>query len=181
VRDQRARRLYRALLGLFPQGFRRQRGQEMERMFAAMRADRVQEGRVRATRFWLSVTGHTLRGAAGEWFSVVVKTTRKATGVAGGEPMSRFTFDVRYAWRRMLRQPLYSGLILLLMIVGIAGNAAVFRIFDGLFLRPLPFEDAGQLLDLDEKAPQWNLEHVGIAYPDFVEWRRSNRSFASNG
>ena len=93
--------------------------------------------------------------------------------------MSTMMADVRYAWRRILREPLYAGLILLLMVVGIAGNAAVFRIFDGLFLRPLPFDEAGRLVDLDETAPQWNLEYVGIAYPDFVAWREANRTFTS--
>jgi predicted permease len=153
----------------------------MERLFAEMRMAWIEDGRTPGVRFWLSVTADAVRGAAAEWLSVVttMMTTRRAPGGARGEPMSRLLADVRYAWRRVLRQPLHAGLILLLMAVGIAGNAAVFRVFDGLFLRPLPFEDAGRLVDLDEKAPQWNLEYVGIAYPDFLEWRESNRTFAS--
>ena len=92
--------------------------------------------------------------------------------------MSMLISDIRYAVRTTLRQPTYGLTIIALMGLGIAGNAAVFRIFNGLFLRPLPFEQPEQLVDLDETAPQWNLEFVGIAYPDFAEWRRSNHTFA---
>jgi predicted permease len=175
----RGRSAYRALLRLFPPGFRAERGSEMERLFEELRAAWKEERGRPDARFWLSVAWDTARGAAGEWGSLATGTMGRATGVARGETMSQMMADVRYAWRRILREPLYAGLILLLMTVGIAGNAAVFRIFNGLFLRPLPFEDAGRLVDLDETAPQWNLEYVGIAYPDFVAWRESNRTFES--
>jgi predicted permease len=149
----------------------------MERLFAETRAA-WEEGRGGEVAFWLAVTWDTVRGAAGEWASLLWMTWSGGTATRR-EPMSVFMSDVRYAWRQILRQPLYAGMILLLMTVGIAGNAAVFRVFNGLFLRPLPFPDAERLVDLDETAPEWDLEYVGIAYPDFVEWRRSNRTFTS--
>ena len=62
--------------------------------------------------------------------------------------------DIRYALRQVVRQPLFSGTVVLLMALGIAGNAAVFRVFNGLFLRPLPFPQPEQLVDLDETAPE---------------------------
>jgi putative ABC transport system permease protein len=92
--------------------------------------------------------------------------------------MSSIIGDVRYAARSIVRQPGYALLVVLMMTLGVAGNAAVFRIFNGLFLRPLPFDHPEQLVDLDETAPQWDLEFVGIAYPDFVAWRRDTHSFA---
>ena len=179
MEPDRGRRAYRALLRLFPPGFRRARGEEMERLFAEVRAAWMDERGRPGLRFWTSVAWDVARGAAAEWWTLARGTTGQATEVAGGESMSKMIADVRYAWRRILREPLYAGLILLLMIVGIGGNAAVFRVFDGLFLRPLPFDEAGRLVDLDETAPQWNLEYVGIAYPDFVAWREANRTFAS--
>lgn len=150
----------------------------MERVFEEMRAAWVVEHGRPGPGFWLGVGWDVVRGAAAEW-AARTTGTGGATGVAGGEIMSRIVGDVRYAWRRIVREPLYSGLILLLMVVGIAGNAAMFRIFDGLFLRPLPFEDAGRLVDLDETAPRWNLDYTGVSYPDFLAWRENNRTFAS--
>ncbi len=151
----------------------------MERMFSELRETWQVERSGTVLGFWLRVVVDVLRGSMAEWLSLVSARTESATAVARSEPMSDFLADVRYAWRQVVRRPLYAGLIFLLMSVGIAGNTAMFRIFDGLFLRPLPFTDADLLMDLDETAPAWELEYVGVAYPDFVEWRRSNRTFAS--
>src|SRR5262249_14046986 len=45
------------------------------------------------------------------------------------------------------------------------------------FLRPFPFPDADRLVDINETAPRWNLEVVGINYPDFHQWRQAAKAF----
>ena len=95
--------------------------------------------------------------------------------------MSTFLNDLRYAFRSIGRQPLYASMIVVMMTLGVGGSTAVFRIFSGLFLKPLPFDRPEQLLDLDETAPRWNLEYVGIHYTDFVAWRERNTTFESMG
>jgi predicted permease len=87
--------------------------------------------------------------------------------------------DIRFALRQLARRPGLGAMVVVLMALGVAGNTAMFRIYNGLFLRPLPFAEPERLVDLDETAPRWNLEYVGVAYPDFVEWRASNRTFES--
>jgi len=37
--------------------------------------------------------------------------------------------------------------------LGVAGNTAIFSVFNGLFLRPLPFPGSDRLVDLNEAAP----------------------------
>jgi len=64
-----------------------------------------------------------------------------------------------------------------MLALGIAGNAAIFSIFNGLFLKPLPFQDGERLLDIDETAPKWNLKFVGVAAPDYYNWRKGNSTF----
>ncbi len=64
-----------------------------------------------------------------------------------------------------------------MLALGIAGNAAIFSTFNTLFLKPLPFPDSSRLIDLDETAPKWNLHYVGIAAPDFVAWHDQNGTF----
>jgi putative ABC transport system permease protein len=64
-----------------------------------------------------------------------------------------------------------------MLALGIAGNAAIFSIFNGLFLRPLPFSEPERLIDLDETAPTWNLHYVGVSNPDFYVWRNNNSTF----
>jgi predicted permease len=119
----------------------------------------------------------TIRAAAAEWSAALGDIARPDPARSRGEIMSSFLGDVRFALRQVAHRPAHGLTVVLLMTLGIAGNTAVFRIVDGLFLKPLPFEDPEQLVDLDETAPQWNLEYVGISYQDFVEWRQDNRSF----
>jgi predicted permease len=177
MRGRAARRVYRALLLLFPRPFREERGRELERVFDDMCAEwETREGGL-GPAFWARTAWDTAGAAAGEWTSLAAGAARSVTTQRVGEEMSIFVGDVLYALRQFVRQPLYAATIVLLMMVGIAGNAAVFRIYNGLFLRPLPFESAERLVDMDETAPRWDLEWVGIAYPDFIEWRRSNRTF----
>ena len=85
--------------------------------------------------------------------------------------------DVRYAFRTLFRQPAYALTVIGMLTLGIAGNTAIFSVFNGLFLRPLPFSEPGQLVNFDETAPRWDLEYVGMAYPDFDAWREHNESF----
>ena len=91
--------------------------------------------------------------------------------------MGVFLSDVKFAIRGFLKQPGWNLMIVGMLALGIAGTTGIFSIFYGLFLRPLPFAEPERLVYLDEVAPKWNLEFVGIAYPDFHEWRKSNRSF----
>jgi putative ABC transport system permease protein len=85
--------------------------------------------------------------------------------------------DLKIACRRLIRQPGLSLMVVGMLGLGIGGNTAIFSILNGLFIRPLPFHDAERLVDLDETAPKWNLEFLGISYPDFHAWREQNRVF----
>jgi predicted permease len=85
--------------------------------------------------------------------------------------------DLRIAFRALLQRPGFSALVIAMLALGIGGNAAIFSIYNGLFLRALPFADSERLVDLDESAPNWNLKTVGISHPDYFAWRDANQSF----
>ena len=85
--------------------------------------------------------------------------------------------DLKIAFRNIRTHPSFSVLVVGMLASGIAGNAAIFSIFNGLFLRPLPFAESDRLVELDETAPKWNLRYVGVSNPDFYEWRKNNSSF----
>ncbi|MFC1791000.1 ABC transporter permease [Gemmatimonadota bacterium] len=91
--------------------------------------------------------------------------------------MSMLFQDVRFAIRTLLKQPGYSFIVILMLALGIAANAAIFTLFNGLFLRPLPFPDPQRIVNLDERAPLWELEYTGANYTDFHYWREENTTF----
>ena len=84
---------------------------------------------------------------------------------------------LRHSFRLLSARPAFSLTVVGMLALGIAGNAAIFSLFDSLFLRPLPFAEAERLVDLDETAPQWNLVHVGVSNPDLWQWENTNSTF----
>lgn len=89
--------------------------------------------------------------------------------------------DLRIAYRVLTSKPGFSLMVIGMLALGIAGNAAMFSVFNGLFLRPLPFPRPERLVDLDETAPKWNLRYVGVSNQDFYVWRKENSTFESMG
>src|SRR5213594_3797766 len=93
--------------------------------------------------------------------------------------MSTLSHDLKIALRTIKTKPGFSLMVIAMLALGIAGNAAIFSIFNALFLRPLPFAEPERLVDLDETAPKWNLKYVGVSNPDFYAWRKDNTTFDS--
>ncbi|MGW8268063.1 MAG: ABC transporter permease, partial [Longimicrobiales bacterium] len=89
--------------------------------------------------------------------------------------------DIRFAVRTLLKQPGFSFIVILMLALGIAANTAIFTLFNGLFLRPLPFPEPDRLVNLDERAPMWELEYTGANYTDFHTWREENTTFEGMG
>lgn len=124
------------------------------------------------------------RQAVGSLGSNVRRRLRFRQSPSGPQQKKRFMFssilqDTRLAIRTLIKQPTYSLTVIGLLTLGIAGNTAVFSVFNGLFLRPLPFPEPERLVNFDETAPQWNLEFVGMSYVDFLNWRENNSTFES--
>jgi putative ABC transport system permease protein len=91
--------------------------------------------------------------------------------------LANLLYDMRIALRSMRRKPAFSLMVVGMLALGIAGNAAIFSTFNSLFLKPLPFHDSSRLIDLDETAPRWSLHYTGIAEPDLFAWREHNTTF----
>jgi putative ABC transport system permease protein len=114
--------------------------------------------------FWARASEMRRRGAP----PANVDTERKPVMVGS---------DLRYALRSLGSQRLATGLVLLMLSLGIAANVAVFSLVNGLFLRPFAFPEQERLVYINETAPKWNLEVVGINYGDFYTWREGVKLF----
>src|SRR6201996_8547727 len=58
--------------------------------------------------------------------------------------------QLRYAFRRLLQAPWFSLTVVLMLAFGIGASATIFSLVEGVLLRPLPFRDAGRLMQLGE-------------------------------
>lgn len=68
----------------------------------------------------------------------------------GDEQRSRWleglAHDVRMAGRVFRRSPGFALLVMLLIALGVGGNAAIFSVVNGVLLKPLPYPDSDRLL-----------------------------------
>ncbi len=99
-------------------------------------------------------------------------------GASGGSgPLGGVWHDLKVAVRAIRTNPAFSLTVVLMLALGVAGTTAIFSIFNGFFLRPLPFPAADRLVDLNEAAPKWNLTQVSVCNPDYMTWTKGNSAF----
>src|SRR5881394_374624 len=91
--------------------------------------------------------------------------------------MDNLIRDIRLALRSLLRRPGFTAIALMTLALGIGINAALFSVVNGVLLNPLPFAEAQQLVVLDQSKP--NFEQGAIPYPNFLDLRKENQTFAA--
>jgi len=85
--------------------------------------------------------------------------------------------DLRYTLRQLCRAPGFAVTAIVVLALGIGASVAIFAFVDAALLEPLPYADPNRLMAVNEssaEAPLWPL-----AYPDFVDWQRMNKSLSS--
>ncbi|MCI0355473.1 MAG: ABC transporter permease, partial [Acidobacteria bacterium] len=84
--------------------------------------------------------------------------------------------DLRYGLRMMIKQPLFSGVAVLALALGIGGNTAVFSVVNTILLRQLPFRQPEQLVSVSARRPDPG--KYPFTLPDFIDYRDQNKSLA---
>jgi putative ABC transport system permease protein len=87
--------------------------------------------------------------------------------------------DLRYGFRLMLKEPLFTITAILALTIGIGANTAIFSMVNGILLRPLPYQQSQQLCIVREVVPMMGrMRGSWPANPrTFDTWRRENHSF----
>src|ERR1041384_4634986 len=87
--------------------------------------------------------------------------------------------DVRYGLRVLMKKPGFTVVAVLTMALGIGANTAIFSVANAVLLRPLPFKQPDRLVMLWGDLPQNQLgwDVLPISPANFLDWRKSNKSF----
>ena len=76
----------------------------------------------------------------------------------------------------MLKQPVFTGVAVLVLALGIGGNTAIFSLVNAILLRQLPFRHPEQLVWVSARRPDPG--RYPFTLPDFIDYRDQNQSLA---
>jgi len=83
--------------------------------------------------------------------------------------------DLRFAARALRQQPAWSAAVVATLALGVGAATAIFSVFHGVLLRPLPYPRPDRLVAVCE------VNHAGacsrLADPNFADFRDQSRSF----
>jgi hypothetical protein len=80
--------------------------------------------------------------------------------------MSSILYDVRYAFRSMVRRPLFTLVLVSILALGLGANAAMFSVVDSVLLEPLPYPEADRLVWVRSLTPEGSPNSVAAE-----DWR----------
>ena len=153
-------RFIRALIRLYPARFRERYGQAM----VAFHRERVREGEVA----WYRVVWDHLTSAIAEhvreWRRPYVEVHTSSRAMLGQ--------DIRFAFRTLVRRPLFASIIVTTIALGVGANAAIFSVVRGILLRPLPYPEPDRVVVFGHKPPQWL-----ASPPEYFDYKQDLRSF----
>jgi len=85
--------------------------------------------------------------------------------------------DLKFTLRTLRRDRAFATVVVLVLALGIGANVAVFGIVNAILLRPLPFQEPGQLVWFAANEGKGGLSSQTYTVAAFEEFRKHNRSF----
>jgi predicted permease len=99
----------------------------------------------------------------------LVKEDTRNMDIAGW--LETFEQNVKYGWRMLRRSPGFTVVAVLTLAMGIGANVATFSVVDGVLLRPLPYQEPGQLVRVYDDLKGSNSTDVGMSVPELWDLR----------
>jgi len=118
------------------------------------------------------------RAAARRQFGAATQLKEELHEQRGVVFLEHILQDARYAFRQLGKSPVFFLTAMLTLALGIGVNTAVFSVLHAVLLRPLPLEDADQLVVVWEQNPHryWYRNIVSAA--NFNDWEAQNKVFS---
>ena len=90
---------------------------------------------------------------------------------------SSFGRDLGYGIRMLRRNPVITAVALMTLTLGIGANTAVFSAINAILLKPLPFPNGDQLMDIGQYNPRLKNPGTPVAPVRLEDWNRMNSTF----
>jgi len=94
--------------------------------------------------------------------------------------MENFLKDIRYGLRTLAKNPGFTMVAVLTLALGIGANTAIFSVVESVLLRPLPYPQPGNLVQIWNTYPP-QVPRAALSPGDYADWRQQNASFSEMG
>ncbi|MGC1159763.1 MAG: permease prefix domain 1-containing protein, partial [Acidobacteriaceae bacterium] len=88
-------------------------------------------------------------------------------------------FNFRAALRFLRRSPSFSAAVILTLALGIGANSAVFSAIDAVVLRPLPYPNGDQLVQISQHDTRNRDANTFVSAVRLEDWNRMNSTFSA--
>jgi len=97
-----------------------------------------------------------------------------------GVAMETLISDIKYGWRLIVKNPFFSMTVVVVLALGIGANTALFSVINAVLLKPLPYQDAEQLVMLWQRFPGIGLpkDQNFTSPPELIDVRRYSSAFS---
>ena len=85
--------------------------------------------------------------------------------------------DLRFAARMLRTNPGFTTVVVFTLALGIGANTAIFSVVDAVLLRPLPYKDSDQLVQLIEHDQKRGVDFDWVSFPNFHDWAEQGKAF----
>ena len=92
--------------------------------------------------------------------------------------MSTLLQDVRYGLRMLRKNPGFTGVALIALILGIASTTAIFSVVDGVLLHSLPYPDSERILSVSQTVRSTGISSQDSSPANYLDWASQNNVFS---
>ena len=91
--------------------------------------------------------------------------------------MQSILLDLRFCFRQLARKPGFTAIAIFTLALGTGANALMFAVVDTVLLRPLPYPESHQLVDIASTQPDGGRSSTSL--PNFLDVRVQSSSFST--